>query len=290
MEDYSSSSFISALETHSRRNRYPVHVTCDSGSQLKAGLKRLTRSSTEASTTPEESLVGEFEDLIKDAQKHLGSVKFFVAHSNSQAINGLSESNTKVTKHVLKSLLYTVQQSSSPFSSFIQVISTFERIASLLNSRAIFHNDSSTMSVKTLMFPSLGINGKSENKNNEDNLTIPLENLDVNGTKSKVIMDLVSECDKTHLEFTRLFCQAVRDSSFQRFGKRATRKKNDFQKDDFILIMVAQGVKYGLVDEVISPHTISARLLNKHRKIKTQLRVEQFSAEQCTLLHRKSVA
>ena len=133
------------------------------------------------------------------------------------------------------------------------------------------------------MFPSLG---KSENKN-EDNLTINLENSGVNGTKTKGIMSLISECDKTHLEFTRLFCQAVRDSTFQRFGKRATRKKNNFQKDDFILIMVAAGVKYGLVDQVISNHTISAKLLNKHRKIKTQLRVEEFSAEQCTLLHRK---
>ena len=283
MEDYSSSSFIAALETHSRRTRYPVHITCDSGSQLKAGLKRLTRSSTDTSTTPEESLVGEFEDLVKDAQKHLGSVKFFVAHSNSQAINGLSESNTKVTKHILKSLLYTVQQSSSPFGSFIQVINTFERIASLLNSRAIFHNDSSVMSVKTLMFPSLG---KSENKN-EDNLTINLENTGVNGTKTKGIMNLVSECDSTHLEFTRLFCQSVRDSTFQRFGKRATRKKNTFQKDDFILIMVAAGVKYGLVNQVISNHTISARLLNKHRKIRSELRVEEFASEQCTLLHRK---
>ena len=60
-----------------------------------------------------------------------------------------------------------------------------------------------------------------------------------------------------------------------------------FQKDDLILVMADQGVKYGLVDEVISPHTIRARLLNKHRKIKTALRVEDFAAEQCTLLHRK---
>ena len=146
------------------------------------------------------------------------------------------------------------------------------------------------MSVKNLMFPSLGITGKSENKNDEDNLTISLENLDVNGTKDKDIMGLISECDKTHLEFTRLFSQAVKDSSFQRFGKRATRKKNDFQKDDFILVMVAQGVKYGLVQEVDSPHTISVKLLNRHRKIKSQLRTEKFAAEQCTLLYRKTIA
>ena len=93
MEDYSSAAFLSALETHSRRNRYPAHVTTDSGSQLKAGLKRLTRSSPAAPAT-DEVLAGELEDMIKDAQKSMSSVKFYVAHSNSQAINGLSESNT----------------------------------------------------------------------------------------------------------------------------------------------------------------------------------------------------
>ena len=100
-------------------------------------------------------------------------------------------------------------------------------------------------------------------------------------------MGLISECDKVHLEFTRLFSQAVKDSSFQRFGKRATRKLNHFQKDDFILVMVSVGIKYGLVEAVDSPHTISVKLLNRHRKIKSQLRTEKFAAEQCTLLYRK---
>ena len=44
MEKYDTESFLAALETHSRKTRYPTHLTTDSGSQIKCGLKRLTRS------------------------------------------------------------------------------------------------------------------------------------------------------------------------------------------------------------------------------------------------------
>ena len=180
MEDYSSAAFLSALETHSRRNRYPAHVTTDSGSQLKAGLKRLTRSSPAAPAT-DEVLAGDLEDMIKDAQKSMSSVKFYVAHSNSQAINGLSESNTKSAKQILKSLIFSIQQSSTPYSSFISVISTFERISGLLNSRPIFHNETSILSVKRLMVPTTGISEK------ETTLMSPLpsKNSDVHSVSIK---------------------------------------------------------------------------------------------------------
>ena len=143
------------------------------------------------------------------------------------------------------------------------------------------------------MFPSLEIAGKSENKDDEDNLTISLEKLDVDVTKDRDIMGMESGCETVHQEFTRLFSQALKDSSFMRCGKHQVKslsKRRFFQKDDFILVMAAQGIKYGLVQEVNSPHTISVKLLNRHKKIKTQLRIEKFSAEQCTLLHRKPVA
>ena len=109
-------------------------------------------------------------------------------------------------------------------------------------------------------------------------------------TRDRDIMMMQSGCETVHQEFARLFSEALKDCSFMRSGKhqiKSISKRRLFQEDDLILVMVDQGIKYGLVDQVISPHTISAKLLNKHRKIKTQLRVEQFSAEQCTLLHRK---
>ena len=68
------------------------------------------------------------------------------------------------------------------------------------------------MSVKNLMFPSLGITEKSENKDDTLTISLPNNGLDVDGTKDRSIMGLISECDKVHLEFTRLFSQAVKDS------------------------------------------------------------------------------
>ena len=43
MEKYDTESFLAALETHSSKTRYPTHLTTDSRSQIKCGLKRLTR-------------------------------------------------------------------------------------------------------------------------------------------------------------------------------------------------------------------------------------------------------
>ena len=139
------------------------------------------------------------------------------------------------------------------------------------------------MSVKHLMFPTTGISEK------DDTLIIPLpsKNSDVVTTRDESILSLISDSDKTHLEFVKLFTQAVKDSSFQRFGKRVTRKLNQFQDGDFVLVLVNAGAKYGIVDTVNSPHTVSIQLLNRNRKIKTQTRIEKFAAEQCTLLYRK---
>ena len=91
--------------------------------------------------------------------------------------------------------------------------------------------------MKGLIFLSLENTGISENKDCEDNLTSSPPNkssTDVDGTKVKTIMGLISECVKSPPGVHPLFSQTIKDGSF-----------------------------------------------------KTQLRVEEFSAEQCTLLHRK---
>ena len=134
------------------------------------------------------------------------------------------------------------------------------------------------------MFPTTGISEKDET------LIIPLpsKNSDVVTTVDQDILNLISDSDKTHLEFCKLFTQSVKDSSFQRFGKKVTRRQNQFQDGDFVLVLVNSGAKYGIVDKIISPHTVSIQLLNRNRKIKTETRIEQFAAEQCTLLYRKN--
>ena len=100
-------------------------------------------------------------------------------------------------------------------------------------------------------------------------------------------MFLIANSDKTHEEFCRLFIQSVTDSSFQRFGSKVTRKKNTFRVEDFVIVLVADGAKYGVISEIVSKHTVKVRLLNKNKKIKTMTRIQSFSAEQVTLLHRK---
>ena len=191
---------------------------------------------------------------------------------------------TQKKKKILKSLIGSIQQSSVPFSSFVSVIATFERVSGLLNSWPIFHNESSVLSVKHLMFPNTGLSEIDET------LVIPLsvKQTDVVPQDDQDILTLISNSDQTHTEFCKLFAQSVRDSSFQRYGKKVTRKQNTFQEQDFVLVLVASGAKYGIVSQVVSNHTVNVQLLNRNKKIKTATRIQPFAAEQITLLHRKT--
>ena len=134
------------------------------------------------------------------------------------------------------------------------------------------------------MFPNTGLSEKDET------LVIPLssKNSGVVTTEDQDILNLISDSDQTHLEFCKLFTQSVKDSSFQRFGKKVTRKQNNFQEQDFVLVLVNSGAKYGIVDQVVSKHTVNIQLLNRNRKIKTETRIQPFAAEQITLLYRKT--
>ena len=162
MEKYDMGSFLQALETHSRKTREPVNLTTYSGSQIKCGLKRLTRSQVAAggpvdSPDNDEQAAHILEDMVLAARKSMRHCTFYVAHANSQHINGISESNSKQAKHILRSLVGSVQKAGITYDSFIKLISTFERVADLLNSRPIFFDSNSTISVKNLMFPSCSI-------------------------------------------------------------------------------------------------------------------------------------
>ena len=113
MEKYDTESFLAALETHSRKTRYPTHLTTDSGSQIKCGLKILTRSQMAESgnvDATEEQAGHLLEDMVGAARKGMAKCSFFVAHSNSQHCNGVSESNTKSAKTIMKSLVGSIQR------------------------------------------------------------------------------------------------------------------------------------------------------------------------------------
>ena len=208
-----------------------------------------------------------------------------MAHSNSQHINGISEGNTLAAKSIMKSLVGSIQKSSVTHPSFVKVIATFERVADLLNSRPIFHSKTSVMSVKDIMFPSNMSSSLSE-KNDDLVISFAKQN-DVDLTDSPAIMSLIASADNTHREFCRLFIQSVTDSLYQRFGSKVTRRKNTFRLEDFVVILLADGAKYGIVIEIVSKQTIMVRLLNKNKRIKAMTRTQSFSVEQVTLLYRK---
>ena len=142
------------------------------------------------------------------------------------------------------------------------------------------------MSVKDIMFPSNMSSSMSEKDDNDLVISFMKEN-DVDSMKSPNVMTLIASADNTHKEFCRLFAQSVTDSSYQKFGSKATRRKNNFRLDDFVLILVAAGAKYGIVSEITSKHTIMVTLLNKNKRSKVTTRSQSFSVEQVTLLYRK---
>ena len=53
-----------------------------------------------------------------------------------------------------------------------------------------------------------------------------------------------------------------------------TRRTPNFKLGDFVLVLLGHGVKYGLVEEIVSKHTLTVKLLNKNMKSKTQTRLQ----------------
>ena len=147
--------------------------------------------------------------------------------------------------------------------------------------RSFFYSNS-TLSVKNLMFPSCITYNISET---DDNLVISFLGIesDADRRQNLGVMELIAATDHTFSEF----CQSVRDGKFHRFGGRVSWRKPNFQIGDFVLVLLNTGVKYALIDKVISKHTVQVKLLNKNMKKKTQTRLQSFSSEQITLLYRK---
>ena len=105
---------------------------------------------------------------------------------------------------------------------------------------------------------------------------------DIDAMGSPSVMTRRASADSIYQEFCRLFAQSVTDSSYQRIGGKAK-----FKLEDFVLVLLANGVKYGIVNEIISKHTIRVKLLNKNMRTKVTIRSQFFSCEQVTLLYRK---
>ena len=125
-------------------------------------------------------------------------------------------------------------------------------------------------------------NSLSEKDENYLVISFMKEKDDVDAMGSPGVMTLIASADNTHQEFCRLFAQSVTDSSYQKFGGKVTRRKNSFKLEDFVLILLANGVKYGIVNELISKHTIRVKFLNKNKRTKVTTRSQSFSVETST--------
>ena len=141
--------------------------------------------------------------------------KFYIAHALSQHANGLSESNSKQAKVILKSLVGSIQQAQVVFDSFIKVLATFERVADVLNQRPIFFDSDTILSVKGLMFPAT--------LTAEETREAKMDFLADQQNQIPGIMDIIASHDQTFSDFCRIFHQSVIDGKYQRFGSKATR-------------------------------------------------------------------
>ena len=140
--------------------------------------------------------------------------------------------------------------------------------------------------MKDLMFPSTMTNSLSE-KDEELVISFMGVKKDADHLQNLEVMQLIAGADSTFQEFCQIFAQSVRDGSYQRFGGKVTRRTPNFKLGDFVLILWGHGVKYGLIEEIVSKHTITVKLLNKNMKSKNQTRLQSFSCEQVTLLYQK---
>ena len=154
-----------------------------------------------ANGVSDEQAASHLEDMVGAARKGMAKCSFFVAHANSQHINGISESNTKSAKSIMKSLVGSIQRSQCTYPSFVKVSSTFERVADLLNSRPIFHSASSVLSVKDIMFPSNMSNSLYKNNDNDLVISFMNEKAYVDAMGSPGVMTLIASADSIYQEF-----------------------------------------------------------------------------------------
>ena len=125
MEDYSTKSFIKALETHIAQFRKPTLVSCDAGSQFRSISSR-TRSHDHEQVIGAED---EHPDIFDKVQSVLKDIKFFVASSGAQWQNGLVEGNFKQVKLVLRKLTAHFGTSNITFKSSFELQRLFKRHA-----------------------------------------------------------------------------------------------------------------------------------------------------------------
>ena len=260
MDDYSTKSFIKALETHIAQFRKPALISCDAGSQFRSISSR-TRSHDNDQVAGDHA---DHPDIFDKAQCVLKDIKFIVASSGAQWMNGLVEANFKQVKLVLRKLTSHFDASNIRFKSSFELMRLFQKSCGLLNSRPIFYNEENYVSVKSLTCP---------------------------GFSSESLDQILSDVESNFRTFLEIFDNSIIDGSFQKFGGASTSKAENLKKDDFVLVIYETQKKrcFGIIENVPSKHSVEVKILRQktvgETKEFSQI-LETFSTRQVKLIFR----
>ena len=150
--------------------------------------------------------------LFQEVAKKMKDVQVFLAASSAQWQNGLTESNFKAGKILMKKLTTQFQQSNFVFRSGFALNSLFQKICGILNDRPIFFGQNSDFYISAR------------------SLTCP-------GTVQTDLDNTMEETSKAWGMFLEEFDNSVVTGDYQKFGKISTTKKHELLPGDFVLVI-----------------------------------------------------
>ena len=106
LNDYSCEAFLQAYSNHGNQFRFPSLVTADSGSQIKAAARCVTRSMSVKEGdkgSPEEENGSSWDRMLATTMRRFKDTKFMIVPTEGQSHNGISEGNIRIVKQLMRS-------------------------------------------------------------------------------------------------------------------------------------------------------------------------------------------
>ena len=257
MQDYSTSSLVEALRSHSYNCREPRVISSDAGSQIKAAARMATRASMKIA----ESLDQDGQVLLKRndgtklqnwaamldtiKEKFSGNVTWIIAPSSAQSFNGLAEGNVRITKKLLCNHLHVLTLESFVFTSFLNMQQSFTATKHLLNTRPVYFSETEVVTCVDLTYP-----GFQSNQGDAGSLK-----------------EIVDYTDTAFKHFCNLHQEAIISGRYLKYGSKVVSKPSSLAIGDFVMIIGGTGrPKYGLVMNFVSKHRVTVRMLLRRDK------------------------
>ena len=146
-------------------------------------------------------------------------------------------------KQLLKSHLRVLTLENFVFSSFLNMQYSFTATKQLLNSRPVYHSESQVVTCHDLMFPGFA------NENDEGSLR-----------------DIVDFTDQAFSTFCQMHEQQIVSGKYLRYGSKVPDKPSSLAVNDFVMDTGASKPKYGIIQDFISKHRVSVRMLLRRSK------------------------